>query len=76
MRVKIILKKPAPNGMKEFIYREQAVLDDKEAGYAVFSGGYVTGGIKSQENYAYKEMSHIVYSWDDIERLEIMPDES
>lgn len=73
MTVKVILKEPAPNGMKEFVYRESAVLDDSGAGYAVLSAGKVIGGRAESHLYLFKDDTHIVYAWHDIERLEITP---
>lgn len=75
MRVKIILKKPAPNGMKEFDCTDHAIIDDKDDGYSVFSYGFISIGRKEQYEYSLKGSGHIVYNWDDIERLEITPDD-
>lgn len=71
MKVKVILKEPAPNGMKEFTFSEQAILDDMEVGYVVLSNGCVSGGRIAEREYSFKDWSHIVYSWNAIERIEV-----
>lgn len=73
MRVTVILKKPAPNGVKEFDFGEHAILDDSEAGRVVLSCGVISGGRTGQSEYSFKDFAHVVYSWDDIERLEVTP---
>lgn len=73
MTVKVILKQSAPNGMKEFAFGEQAILDNREAGRVVLACGVVSGGWVGQDAYSFKDGSHIAYDWNDIERLEITP---
>ena len=65
---------------KVFEYRENAVLDDKEAGWAVLlwgkiTGGRLTGGWGSGvSKYGIEELSHIAINWNDIERIELLPE--
>lgn len=72
MRVKVILKNPAPNGVKEFEYVEQAILDDEMADHVALACGSVFGGRIDDPPYSFKECSHICYSWSDIDRLDVM----
>lgn len=71
MTVKVILKQPAPNGMREFTFEESVIIDDKRAGYAVLS--YGMGGQIDIEAHWHRDESHIAYAWNDIERLEVTP---
>lgn len=73
MRVKVILRNPAKNGMRQFEYVEQAIFDDPEAGCAVLLCGKVSGGRIGDTAYHFKDGSHIVYNWSDIEKLEVTP---
>lgn len=74
MKVKVVLKEPAQNGMKEFEFLESAILDDKEAGWAVLSFGSL-GLTPVRFSYLFKDSKHIVYNWDDIDRIEIKGDD-
>ena len=73
MTVKVILKSG-----KAVEFKEDAIFDDKEAGWAVLSYGKLSGNrtnLKGYEanHYRYQDSDHIAYSWSDIERIEVTP---
>lgn len=71
MKVKVFLK----DG-RMFDAGESAIFDDKEAGWAVLSYGKLIGNRTNlsgnlRNHYGYEESDHIVYSWQDIEKIEV-----
>lgn len=73
MNVRVILK----DG-RAFDFKEDAILDDKEAGWAVLAYGKVYGNRTNlqgygNQHYGFEESDHIVYSWRDIEKIEVTP---
>ena len=73
MRVKVIFKSG-----KEVEYKETAVMDDYEAGWAILADGHTTGNRThlqgyERSHYGFKESSHIAIGWCDIERIEVFP---
>lgn len=71
MNVKVIFK----DG-RMFEYKETAIFDDSEPGWAVLSYGRLVGNRTNlqgqlQSHYAFDESDHIVFSWNDVEKLEV-----
>ena len=61
---------------RRFSFREDAIIDDKEAAFVVLSYGGVQGNrtnLKgtSKNHYCFTHFDHIVYSWSDIDWIEI-----
>ena len=61
---------------RRFSFREDAIIDDKEAAFMVLSYGKVQGNRTnlegtSKNRYCFTDFDHIVYSWSDIDWVEI-----
>ena len=71
MTVKVFLK----DG-RTFDFKEDAIFDDKEAGWTILSYGKLNGNRTNltgyeAKHYRYEESDHIAYSWHDIEKIEV-----
>ena len=61
-----------------FEYKETAIFDDAEAGWLVLSFGMLKGNRTNllgrlSRHYMFDESDHIVYSWSDVEKVEVAP---
>ena len=56
---------------RAFEYKEDAILDNGDAGWLVLSYGKVKGGYIGNEQYHYEDTDHICYSWNDVEKVEV-----
>ena len=73
MNINVVLK----DG-RSFTFHEDAIVDDREAGWVALLTGKVSGNrtnlpYPQNKHYSIKESDHICYSWSDIEKIEVTP---
>lgn len=73
MTVKVILKQPAPNGMKEFTANVYGILADNDPEMGITFLREETNVNIIDNRWVFKEDIRVFYKWSDIERLEVTP---